>query len=481
MPAPSPARKLYLLAERHRAPRAQIVGAVAERLARDLGVSVPAAVEALHPEQLSVACHSELDALFERHPLAGRDDPLAWAVEALAGRRAHRTTHHTPPALAGLMLDLAGDVIGTVYDPAGGTGGLLLAAAEHHPGAILLGQEIDPVSHAAAFINAELAGVEINLGRPADTLIRPQHRALAADLVLANPPWKRSTNRAWVEHCVSALAADGRAVLLLPASVCTDQQGCWTEYRANLVSTGLLRQVVALPRDQFRGTATPCVIWVIERGIPADGVLMVDARNWEGGVLPAGVLVSAEEIGGRGWQLNPATYSGDTSAGQVLRDVADVQPSPSGEILGSRHWLPEGEEGVAVVEARNLDGLVIGEMRRVSAEDAERLAKYRVVPGDVLIARRGRLNRVAVVGEEHAGVVYGTSVIRVRPRDGVDAATLLETLRSPQVQGWLAGRSTGATLPHVTAAIVGGVPITGVEAVERAVKPTSQRGGVQLG
>ena len=299
--------------------------------------------------------------------------------------------------------------------------------------------------------------------------------------MLANPPWKRSTNRAWVEHCVSALAADGRAVLLLPASVCTDQQGCWTEYRANLVSTGLLRQVVALPRDQFRGTATPCVIWVIERGIPADGVLMVDARNWEGGVLPAGVLVSAEEIGGRGWQLNPATYSGDTSAGQVLRDVADVQPSPSGEILGSRHWLPEGEEGVAVVEARNLDGLVIGEMRRVSAEDAERLAKYRVVPGDVLIARRGRLNRVAVVGEEHAGVVYGTSVIRVRPRDGVDAATLLETLRSPQVQGWLAGRSTGATLPHVTAAIVGGVPITGVEAVERAVKPTSQRGGVQLG
>ncbi|MBL3681998.1 N-6 DNA methylase [Leucobacter aridicollis] len=258
-------------------------------------------------------------------------------------------------------------------------------------------------------------------------------------------------------------------------------RGGWTNYRKQLITSGLLRQVVALPRDQFRGTAAPGVIWMIEPAVPADGVLMVDARNWEGGVLPAGVLVSAEEIGGRGWQLNPATYSGDTPAEQVLRDVADVQPSPSGEILGSRHWLPESEEGVAVVEARNLDGLVIGEMRRVSAEDAERLAKYRVVQGDVMIARRGRLHRVAVVGEKHAGAIYGTSVIRIRPRDGVDPAALVKMLRSPQAQKWLAGRSTGSTLPHVTAAIIGEVPITGVEAVERAVKSTSQRGGVQLG
>ncbi|WP_440312754.1 N-6 DNA methylase [Leucobacter chromiireducens] len=432
---------------------------MAERLARDLGVPVPAVVAALHPEQLSTVCRSELDALFDRHPLSAHDDPLAWAIEALEGRRAHRTTHHTPPALVRLMLDLAGDVTGTVYDPAAGTGALLLAAAARHPGAAFVGQEIDAVSHAAALINAELAGVEINLGLPGDTLFEQQHHALAVDLVLANPPWKRATNRAWVEHCVSALAADGRAVLLLPVSVCTDEQGGWAAYRQHLVTSGLLRAVVALPRDQFRGTATPGVIWVIERGAPADGVLMVDARNWESGMLPEGELVSAEEIGGCGWQLNPATYSGNTPARQVLRDVADVQPSPSGEILGSRHWLPESEEGVAVVEARNLDGLVIGEMRRVSAEDAERLAKYRVVQGDVLIARRGKLHRVAVVGEKHAGAIYGTSVIRVRPRDGVDPAALVRTLRSPQTQEWLAGRSTGSTLPHVTAAIVGGVPL----------------------
>ncbi|MBL3681997.1 hypothetical protein D3229_06565 [Leucobacter aridicollis] len=225
MPAPSPARKLYLLAERHRAPRAQIIGAVAERLARDLGAPVPAALAALHPEQLSTACRSEFDALFDRHPLAAHDDPLGWVIEALEGRRAHRTTHQTPPALVRLMLDLAGDVTGTVYDPAAGTGALLLAAAARNPGVTLVGQEIDPVSHACAAINAELAGIEINLGRPGDTLSEPQHPALAADLVLANPPWKRLTNRAWVEHCLSALTADGRAVLLLPASVCTDQQG----------------------------------------------------------------------------------------------------------------------------------------------------------------------------------------------------------------------------------------------------------------
>ncbi|KAM9866722.1 hypothetical protein ACIFOC_00487 [Leucobacter aridicollis] len=462
MPAPSPARKLYLLAERHRAPRAQIVGAVAERLAQDLGVPVPAAVAALHPEQLSTACRAELGALLDRHLLSVHDDPLAWAIEALEGRRAHRTTHHTPPALARLMLDLAGDVTGTVYDPAAGTGGLLLAAAARHPGAILVGQEIDAVSHAAALINAELAGVEINLGRPGDTRAEPQHPALAAGLVLANPPWKRATNRAWVEHCVSALAADGRAVLLLPASVCTDEQGGWAAYREHLVASGLLHTVISLPRDQFRGTATPGVIWVISNSAPADGVLMVDARSWEGGAPPAGVRAGVGEIAEHGWQLNPATYSGDTPAGQALCDVADVQPSPSGEILGSRHWLSADAPGVPVLEARNLDGEIVGEMRRVSAEDAERLAKYRVAPGDVLIARRGRLNRVAVVGEEHTGAVYGTSVIRVRPRDGVDAAALLETLRSPQAQEWLAGRSTGSTLPHVTAAIVGGVPITGV-------------------
>lgn len=471
MPAPSPARRLYLLAERHQAPRAQIVGAVAVRLAQDLGVPVPAAVATLHPERLSEFCRAELDALLDRFPLSVYDDPLAWVIEALEGRRAHRTTHHTPPALIKLMLDLAGEVRGTVYDPAAGTGGLLLAAAVRNPEATLVGQEIDPVSHAAALINAELAGMEIDLGEPADTLAHPQYPALTADLVLANPPWVRGTNKRWVEHCVSKLADDGRAVLLLPASVGTDNQGGWTPLREHLVSSGLLRAVVILPRDQFRGTATPGVIWVLERGAQADGVQMVDARDWEGGALPSDVHVGVDEIAEHRWQLNPALYTGE-SVGQTLGDVADVQPSPSGEILGSRHWLAEGEPGVPVVEARNLDGRVGGAMRRVSVEDASRLAKYRVEPGDVLIARRGRLSRVAIVDAELVGAVYGTSVIRVRPRTGVDSTALVEMLRSERVQGWFAARSTGSTLPHVTAAVLSGVPVYSAGKLDWGVAPS---------
>lgn len=460
MPAPSPARRLYLLAERHQAPRSQIVGAVAARLAQDLGVPVPTAVAKLYPEHLSPVCRTELEDLFDRFPLSAYGDPLAWAIEALEGRRAHRTTHHTPPLLAELMVDLAGDVAGTVYDPAAGTGGLLLAAAARNPGVTLIGQEIDPVSHTCALINAELAGIEVNLGKPADTLSRPQHSALAADLVLANPPWKRGTNRQWVEHCVSALAAaDGHAVLLLPASVGTDDQGGWTDYRAHLVTSGLLRAVISLPRDQFRGTATPGVVWVLERGAQADGVQLIDARSWEGGVLPAGARASVDEIAAQGWQLNPAAYAGETAAGTTLGDIADIQSSPSGEILGSRQWLVEGVAGVAVVEARNLDGVVGGAMRQVSEAEAARLVKYRVEAGDLLIARRGRLSRVAVVGAELAGAVYGTSVIRVRPRAGVESVALVDTLRSPRVQEWLHGRSTGSTLPHVTAAVLDGVPV----------------------
>ncbi|WP_017793997.1 N-6 DNA methylase [Leucobacter salsicius] len=474
MPAPSPARRLFLLAERHQAPRAQIVGAVAVRLAQDLGVPVPAAVTKLYPEHRSPVCRTELEVLFDRFPLSTYGDPLAWAIESLEGRQAHRTKHHTPPVLAKLMLDLAGDLAGTVYDPAAGTGGLLLAAAVRNPGVALIGQELDPISHTAALINAELAGMEINLGEPADTLAAPQHPALAADLVLANPPWVRATNRLWVEHCLQALADDGRAVLLLPASVCTDNQGGWALFREHLVTNGLLRRVIALPRSQFRGTAAPGVIWVIERGAPADGVLMVDARDWEGGTLPAGVRASVEGVAARGWQLNPPAYAGEPVAGTTLGDVADIQSSPSGEILGRRHWLAEGEAGIPVIEARNLDGQVTGERRQVSESDATRLAKYRVLVGDVLIARRGRLSRVAVVGDEHAGAVYGTSVIRIRPRAGGDSIALMGQLRSPQLQEWLLARSTGSTLPHITASAVGGVSVYSAEKLDWGV-PSSIR------
>ncbi|MFD9126060.1 N-6 DNA methylase [Kitasatospora sp. NPDC059571] len=253
----------------------------------------------------ALAGSTELDLARLLARLAAERTPAA-AFEQLLTRHAEANTRQlspTPPEAAALLAALAGSP-GTVLDPACGLGALLLAA---DPGADRRGQDLDPVHAALALLRLALhtpAGVAGPLAldlRAGDALRADAHPGLAADAVLCQPPYNErdwghdelqydprwpgglvpprgESELAWVLHCLARTRPGGLAALLLPPAVASRRAG--RRIRAELVRSGALRAVVALPAGAAPPYGVPLHLWVLRGPRPDDGfrqVLLLDA------------------------------------------------------------------------------------------------------------------------------------------------------------------------------------------------------------
>ncbi|MEV7289707.1 N-6 DNA methylase [Streptomyces sp. NPDC093252] len=229
----------------------------------------------------------------------------AEAFEELVQRwaEAHaRQFEATPSPVAELMCALAGPAAGvapaSLFDPACGTGGLLLRAAKSGT-AILLGQDSDPDLAGIASVRLRLQGCGTVGVASGDSLLADAHVTARAQGVVCNPPasqrdWGRAElaydtrwvyglppkgepELAWLQHALAHLDDGGRAVLLMPASVASRPSG--RRIRAELVRRGTLRAVVALPPASPR---LPGIhLWLAEPtglATPVEGVLFIDAE-----------------------------------------------------------------------------------------------------------------------------------------------------------------------------------------------------------
>ncbi|MGW6304781.1 HsdM family class I SAM-dependent methyltransferase [Streptomyces niveus] len=233
----------------------------------------------------------------------GRELGAADAFEQLHRRwtEAHaRQVEVTPPAVAALMCALAGSADGeapvSVLDPACGTGGLLLRAAETGT-SVLLGQDLDRDLAEIAAVRLRLHGYDVSV-KPGDSLLGDVHptshvRGVVCDLPSGQRDWGRAElgydtrwthglppkgepELAWLQHALAHLDDGGRAVLLMPAGVAARPSG--RRIRAEMLRRGTLRAVVALPSGASR--APGAHLWVVERArsaAPPQDVLFVDA------------------------------------------------------------------------------------------------------------------------------------------------------------------------------------------------------------
>lgn len=221
-------------------------------------------------------------------------------------------TYRTPTPLADLMARLVPDSCGRVLDPACGSGSLLAAAARLGAGS-LYGQDVVTVqaqrSAVSLLVAAPEADVEVRLG---DSLRTDAFAGLTADAVLCNPPYgdrdwghdelaydsrwaygvppRAESELAWVQHALAHLVSGGHAVLLLPPATASRASG--RRVRMDLVRSGAVRAVIALPP----GAATPLhvglQIWVLQRPEPAGPerktVLFIDTAEAAGNRASAG-------------------------------------------------------------------------------------------------------------------------------------------------------------------------------------------------
>ncbi|WP_405718697.1 N-6 DNA methylase [Streptomyces sp. NBC_00046] len=243
-------------------------------------------------------------------------------------------TYRTPAPLADLVARLVPGSLSRVLDPACGSGTLLTAAAGR--GATeLYGQDSVPVqarrSAVALMLTVPDATVTVRTG---DSLRADAFGGLAVDAVLCNPPYgdrdwghdelaydprwaygvpaRAESELAWVQHALAHLVPGGHAVLILPPATASRASG--RRVRMELVRSGALRAVVALPAGAAAPLHVGLQIWVLQRPEPSGpdhrSVLFVDTSE-EPGTARAG---GATEAGSRGGTRSSGRASLDWTA-----------------------------------------------------------------------------------------------------------------------------------------------------------------------
>lgn len=272
---------------------------------------------------------SDLIGIFENPDLnfsknkAEGDDLLGDAYEYLMKHFAvesgkSKGQFYTPAEVSRIIAKVIGaehakDRTQTVYDPACGSGSLLLkVASEAKPIDIsIYGQEKDNATAALAILNMWLHGeptAVIKKGQ--STLSNPLFLDNSAiktfDFVVANPPfsdkkWRngfmpeedkysrfegfgipptKNGDFAFLLHIVKSLKSTGKGACVLPHGVLF-RGNAEAEIRTNLIKRGNIKAIIGLPANLFYGTGIPACILIIDKENASErkGIFMIDASK----------------------------------------------------------------------------------------------------------------------------------------------------------------------------------------------------------
>ncbi len=294
-----------------------------------------------------------------------RDDDMGRAYEYLIKRFADKANKkagefYTPRSIIRLMVNILDPQPGeTVYDPACGTGGMLLETIHHvkeqggDPRLIKLkGQEKNLTTEAIARMNLYLHGMEDFDVRRGDTLRDPKflvHDQLEQfDCVIANPPFslkewghdkwqsdpfnrqifglapKTNGDFAWVMHMYSSMKNNGsRMAVVLPHGVLF-RSGAEAKIRKKLLEVGAIKAVIGLAGNLFYGA-----------GIPACILLLGKTRRTKAPIL----FINAEEVFTKGRGQNTLS----TAQADTIYTIYTKQHQNPHEQEGLSRWVEYSE------------------------------------------------------------------------------------------------------------------------------------------
>jgi type I restriction enzyme M protein len=279
-------------------------------------------------ERLSDSLLRDLIEHFSRIPLgnhAAQSDILGRSYEYLIKKFADLTNKkagefYTPRSIVRLLVNLLDPKEGeSIYDPACGTGGMLLEAIHHvresHGDDRMLwgklfAQEKNLTTAAIAKMNLFLHGASDFQVVRGDTLRQPAFfsgdNLATFDCVIANPPFSlekwgdevwasdpygrnfagmppsNSGDYAWVQHMIKSMApATGRMAVVLPHGALF-RMGKEGEIRKKILQMDLLEGVIGLGPNLFYGTGLAACIFVFRQRKSKERkkkVLIIDASH----------------------------------------------------------------------------------------------------------------------------------------------------------------------------------------------------------
>lgn len=199
----------------------------------------------------------------------------------------------------------------TLYDPACGSGSLLIRAAEAAPPNVaVFGQEKDITTAGLAKMNLVLhnkATAEIKSGNTFSEPKYTKHDDETAlrqfDFAVVNPPFsdknwthglkdfgrfdgyeerppEKNGDFAWLLHVIKSLKRNGKAAVILPHGVLF-RGNAEASIRKALIKKGFIKGIIGLPPNLFYGTGIPACIIVIdkENAEKRKGIFIIDASK----------------------------------------------------------------------------------------------------------------------------------------------------------------------------------------------------------
>lgn len=152
------------------------------------------------------------------------------------------------------------------------------------------------------------------------------------------------------------------------------------------------------------------------------------------------------------------TTGAGTLADLCARD--GIRIGPFGAQLHASDYVPDGDCAVVMPQDMVQGRVSTKSIQRISRQRAEDLASHRVTAGDILLPRRGELDRRALVTDDQEGWLCGTGSVRVRVRDGVSTRAVFLALSSAATVQWLRANATGTTMPNLNTSIVSKIPVS---------------------
>jgi type I restriction enzyme M protein len=245
----------------------------------------------------------------------GHMDVIGNAYEYLIGKFASGAgkkggEFYTPPEVSLLLAKLLAPKSGeTIYDPACGSGSLLIRMAQEVSDGnyAVFGQEVNGQTWALCKMNMFLHGIDNARVEWGDTLNSPKlldgNSIRRFDVVVANPPFsldkwgaekaagdvyrrfhrgappKSKADFAFISHMIESAVADhGRVGLIVPHGVLF-RGGAEGKIRQRLIEENLLDAVIGLPPNLFFGTGIPAVIILFRKGRASTDVMFVDGSG----------------------------------------------------------------------------------------------------------------------------------------------------------------------------------------------------------
>ncbi|MGR5110379.1 restriction endonuclease subunit S [Vibrio jasicida] len=136
-----------------------------------------------------------------------------------------------------------------------------------------------------------------------------------------------------------------------------------------------------------------------------------------------------------------------------------LQTGPFGTALKAEEYTETGVPLISVREIR--EGFIEVESKtpRVDSTVTQRLPKFVLRSGDILFARKGGVERNALITEREHGWFVGSDGIYLRLSDKYCSEYYSYVMRSPQVKKWLLKNCEGTTMPSLNQKILSRIPI----------------------